>query len=390
MRWLSYFPVVHPIHLTKEVGLIPLYMARHGYDAVLCGHFPEGTYPALEGELSGLALHRLPLGGRVRFADKAFAALLWREARSIDVLQLTHLARDSMVYGIVYKALNTKGTLYLKADAYNHFLENPPPLARHPLKRWALERVRARFMKVVDLVSIENTQGVEIARRTWPALNGKLLYLPYGVHDAYLAARAHLFAAPKENLLLTVSRPGSAEKNCELLLRTLPLMPLERDWRVVVVGPFTAAFAKCWDEMCIAHPGLRERVELTGTITDRDALYKLYARAKVFFLTSRVESFGIAFAEALYAGCVIVGHPGMYAFRDLSAGGRYGVEYSDDDVASFGESLMQALSRAQARPEQVAEIRKHAAEYFSWSVLSQRLADAINLRRKQVSLPPYR
>lgn len=375
MRWVTYFPEIHNIHLTKDLGLLPYFMQRvAGYDAALLSRFPEADYPALAHEVKGLKTISLGDKGLWFFAEKASVHYLKNFAKEIDVLNLYHLSRHTLVYGYLYKKNNRKGILYLKLDAYTRHLKKSKTYARNPLKNAALKYLERRFFKAVDWISVESVAGLETARKTYPKLTNKLFYLPNGCNDFYLKKT---FPTPqkKENSILSVGRMGSRDKNYELLLRALPFLKLD-GWKIRIAGPMTPEFESKWHTEAEKYPEAAAKIEFLGLITDRKALYKEYAKAKVFFLPSRFESFGIAFAEALYFGSVLVGHHGMSAYDDLSAKGAYGVYYDDNNPESFAKALDEAAQLSGEAGIQ-NKVENHAKKNFYWSSLAANLANRL-------------
>jgi glycosyltransferase involved in cell wall biosynthesis len=352
-----------------------------GFEASLVGRFTADDYPALSTEMDGL--NTIPLGdhGNIGFLDRAMVDYLREHSNNIAVLQLTHLARHTLLYGILYKRYNPNGFLILKLDAYNEHLNKPKKYARGKIKGMLMSRIEKRFFKTVDLVTVENTEGLQLAKNNWPALVLKLEYMPNGANDRYIDSLSELQQIPKENILLTVTRPGSEEKNCELLLDALPFLHFS-NWKIVVVGEVTEAFAKRWELARAKFPEKAACIEFVGLVSDRDTLYELYSRSKIFFLASRVESFGISFAEALYCGNYLVGHSGMYAYDDLCAQGKYGSYFIDNDPASFADSLHHAVIMTDTKPMLKDELFQHAKSHFSWSVIAHRMYRSIESRMK--------
>lgn len=366
MRWLSYFPEIHNVHLTKDVGLIPYFIGlQPGWESAIVGRFTEADYPALNTEVKGLITVPLDDLGELAFVERAFMRYLKAHATEIDVLHLAHLGRHNIVYGLYYLRLNPNGKIYLKLDAYNAHLKQRKRHAKHPVKQVVMRSLEKRFMEALTLVSIENTAGYKLALLTYPEWQGKLIYLPNGANDRFID-RHFAQLPPKEKLLLCVSRPGSADKNCELMLAALPHLHLPEGWRIEVVGPCSDEFLEKWQAAQLEFPEKAALMTFSGEVSDRLALYERYARAAVFFLPSRMESFGIAYAEALYFGSLLVGHKGMYAYDDLSANGQFGSYYADNDPQSFAQALEHGVLLSQK--EGMAEAaRQHGQRNFAWS-----------------------
>ena len=70
MRWVTYFPKIERLHLTKDVGLIPHYASLKGYDATLLGHVESEL--GLPKEVADLRLEKLKNQGNWFFLDRAF------------------------------------------------------------------------------------------------------------------------------------------------------------------------------------------------------------------------------------------------------------------------------------------------------------------------------
>ncbi|MCZ4408132.1 glycosyltransferase family 4 protein [Cryomorphaceae bacterium 1068] len=368
MRWLTYFPKFESIHLTKDVGMIPFYVNLFGYESTLLGH-SEATI-SIPDEVGGLNIELLEEKRPLFFLDRAFLDWLKANAKSVDVLHLFHLSRDSIFYGAYYKRLNPKGKLYLKLDAYNDHLLSRKRYAKNPIKNALLQRTEKDFFRKLDLATIENSEGLVLTAQTYPELSPILQYLPNGCNDNYLGE--HFSGTPvKENIILSVGRLGSSDKNYELLLAALPQIKLP-EWKFVIVGPISDDFQLKIDEFFRLHPEWLDQLRFTGIISDRKRLYDLYSKASVFFLPSRFESFGISFVEALYFGSCLVGHKGMYAYRDICKDGQFGCFFEDNDPVSFAAAIEEATLKYSGS-DFLMKASEHGRNTFSWSKLIEKL-----------------
>lgn len=64
---------------------------------------------------------------------------------------------------------------------------------------------------------------------------------------------------------------------------------------------------------------IKKRIEFTGPIFDRNKLEELYKRAKIFYLPSAYESFGMVFVEAMSSGTPVIAYPAsatLYVIKD--------------------------------------------------------------------------
>jgi len=368
MRWVTFFPNFEQVHLTKDVGLIPYYIGLAGHDASLVGH---SAFPLdIPAEVCTLKVELLPDRGSIFFLDKAFLNWLKKNAIHIDVLHLFHLSRDTIFYGWYFIKCNPKGKLYLKMDAYNGHLHSRKIYASNPLKNYFLLQLQKRFFSGLNYVSVENNEGVRLASKTYPELATKIGYLPNGVNDKYLENTVDA-SSKRESIVLSVGRLGSSDKNYELFLDASEKL-LDLPCRFIIVGSMTETFRSQIDSFFESHPKAKEKITFLGNISDRQKLYDLFAKADVFFLPSRVESFGIAFVEALYFGACLVGHQGMYAYNDISSKGKYGTFYEDNNAESFAHAIESALSKSEENGFR-EEVKNHARNNFVWSKLTQEL-----------------
>jgi len=374
MRWVTFFPGVQRQHLTKDVGLLPYSMSQNGMDATLVSTGMGVAEADIPNEVRELRIITLPDKGKKFFLEKSFLKYLDEHANEIDVLNLFHLNRDTILYGLKFKKLNPKGFLYIKLDAYNQHLLKRKVYSKNPFKDLLMQIQAKKFYRAVDLFTIENTRGKKLAEKTYPEWAGKIDYLPNGCNDLYLNNRAEK-QHKKEKIVLSVGRLGSSDKNYEIFLEALEFTELS-GWKFRIIGPITEEFSARIEKERQKKPESFKNVEFTGSYTDRDKLYDEFSKASVFFLPSRFESFGIAFVEALFFGNVIVGHNEMAAFDDLSEQGRFGEYYEDSNPKSLAESLAKA-ARKSLIPDIQDQIKSHTSQNFYWSNLSRRLSSRI-------------
>lgn len=88
----------------------------------------------------------------------------------------------------------------------------------------------------------------------------------------------------KERILLTVGRLGTYEKNTETLINAFERMLLEkelRDWNLCLVGPMDASFREFLKVKFDKNIDLRERVLVTGNISDKK-YYLIITKDRLF------------------------------------------------------------------------------------------------------------
>jgi glycosyltransferase involved in cell wall biosynthesis len=381
LKFVTLFTPAQNTHLIKDVGQIPAFMHRlFGFQSELVCYRNDQDYSYTDTEAKGLQLVFLKSTGKRFFLENAVIQYLQEHARSIDVLNLYHLDRDTFYYGNLYKKLNPKGFLYCKLDLYNEFLESGKK--RHSVnlfKNAVFRRWEKKFIGRTDLFSVENQLGMQLMKQRYPALSRKIIYLPNGVNSDFIDT---LFTSPaeKEPIILIMSRIGDAIKNHEILLRVIPRLGL-KEWKVVFAGPMVQRFKPKVAAFFSEFPQLREKVIFTGPVTDRREVYNWYRRARVTCLTSRHESFGIALAEGLFFGNYLVGTEGMSSFQELSDSEKYGEQlpFNDD------QALLQCLQTIIDSPQKVDNLREDAMRFarsrFTWPVLVSQLQKEITIKQ---------
>lgn len=385
--FVTLFPPAEEQHLIKDVGQIPYFMfAEHGYDSsVVCFKNSE-VYHHLNGEVEGLKVEFLQPAGKKQFLERSVLEFLEREAKNIDVLNVYHYSRDTFFYGVLYKKLNPNGVLYLKMDLWNEQFKNGRPrFSKTWWKDLILKRKERRFQNAVDVLSFENREGMALFEGVYPSLREKCIWLPNGVNDRFLS---EYFPEPKafdqkENIILTVGRIGAEVKDHMTMLHGLAGVEL-KDWKVIIVGPVEPAFQKEAEQFLAVHLALKQKIEFVGQIDDRKRLYELYDRSKIFCLTSKRESFGIAFVEAMYFGNWIIGTDGMSAFDDLSlpdrkAGdhGRLGSKFpvgNYEELTKIFQQLIDDGGKLEASSEAISTFTN---EHFLWSKITSQLQKKI-------------
>ncbi len=158
----------------------------------------------------------------------------------------------------------------------------------------------ARTLRLLPALAVETPE----ATRLWKNLTTKLRADAGRIHCIPHPIQTELFfpdpKREKRNRIMAVGRWESYQKNLPLLLRTLrSFLGKNQTWEALVVGTGLPPDSP--------HPRIRFSPPL-----DPAALASEMRSSKIFLSSSRYESFGLAAAEALACGCVLVadwGHP---------------------------------------------------------------------------------
>jgi glycosyltransferase involved in cell wall biosynthesis len=376
--FVTIFTETENFHLVKDVGQIPYFMYKtEGYDAELISYKNNEEYPYLNKEVKGLKLNFIPNKGRLVYFELGILSYLWSFSKSIDILNLFHFKKDHLLYFLLYKTLNPKGKSYIKLDMdilffkdYNAFL-----YSKYSLKNYLLKAITKWIFQLTDVFSVETEEARSYLLRIYPELEQKLICIPNGVDNLYLEEEIKLRSwEEKENIIITVGRIGTFQKNTELFLEALKDVDLG-SWKVYIMGPVEASFQAYIDTYFTKNPLLAEKILFMGNITDRKELFEWYNQAKVFCLTSRWESFGIVFTEALYFGNYIITSP-ISSAAYITDYGKYGT-IAESDVLEFSKAIQKGINPGFLTTQRYEEIRNFSKKNFTWKGIIKKLSDKL-------------
>jgi L-malate glycosyltransferase len=384
--FVTIFPICENVHLTKDLGQIPYFLHKtHGFDSKIVSYKNNETYDNLTGEVKGLKMDFVKNTGRISFLEKGILKYIYSNAKKIDVLNLYIFSKHTFVYGIFYKMLNPSGFLFLKLDGYNEtFAEgNKVSHSTKRVKNFVLKGLEKMFLKKVDLISIENTEGEQLVKNKFPDISSKIIYLPVGVNDLFIEDKFGKNLKPyagKENIILNVGRIGEEIKNHEMIIRALAHVNM-KDWKMVFVGPVNPNFMTWFNKFIIDFPELKSKVVFTGNISDRLELYEWYNRCKIFCMTSLKESFCHSIAEALYFGNYIIGTEGIMSMADITDNEKYGLILKSNDDAALAKTLNDLISSETKLAELCPKIMAFSRKRFVWSEIIEKVFDRIETNK---------
>lgn len=136
----------------------------------------------------------------------------------------------------------------------------------------------------------------------------------------------------------------SIEKRFDLLLRAFARVASQHaDWTLVVLGegPLRPAL-----EAQIVELGIADRVRLLGAVQNPHAILR---RADLYVLSSELEGFPMALAEALACGLPVVATEYHVALRDLVQDGVNGIVVPPRDAAALAAAMDHLMGDADAR-----------------------------------------
>lgn len=354
------------VQLLKDRVILPYVCFRRFGESLKLVTKPTGDYPYLS-YLEGAELVRLP-----EEEDHMEAAIRYVEghAEEIDLLFLFGARGEYMELARAYKALRPEGIIYLKLDA-NIDWANAFPLSHEPFRA---------FLQDCDLISCEARRLQAYLYQKWQR---PLEYIPNGVHYPLYPEAADVRFADKEDMILTVGRLGTAQKNTLLLLYAyaLAFVKLKKPWKLVLVGETNQEFQTDYQEFCEKFPALSPHITLTGNIADKQELYLYYRKAKIFALPSRLEGGSPnVFSEAAIFGCTVL-TTGVDAAEDMTDFGRVGRVCPDtEDFEGFSKELLALCQNPGYLARNFHNMRAYMQDFFDYEKLAGRLQALIEVQ----------
>jgi glycosyltransferase involved in cell wall biosynthesis len=201
--------------------------------------------------------------------------------------------------------------------------------------------------------------------------------MPMGVESQRFAAGPKTSTDPGQAVLF-VGRLAR-KKGVEYLIRAFPdVLARHPDARLVLVGD-----GPCRTELeaLSSQLGLADRVRFAGSQPPAE-LPRFYRRSHVFVGPSVVarsgdtESFGLVFAEAMAAGCPVIGTT-VGGIPGLVVHGRTGLLVEPESPAALAAAINQVLDSPAQAQTMAALAQRWARRKFNWRQVAQRYADKL-------------
>lgn len=366
------------VHLYKDVCLTPYYIGKeYNLDVdIIYSNKEKKELPKTFRNISLVEIPYYKIWGIIKKVDKfrifenfSFYKYLLKKSKEIDYLMFFHIGLDKFFLILLYKILNKQGKIYLKMDSdisgvINSNSENIS------FMRKIQKILFKKLIKKIDLISIETEEAYEEILKNGVCnenISNKILYIPNGFDEEYLKEnniKIKLFEE-KENIMITVGRIGTEQKNNEMLLESLNNIDL-KDWKVYIIGPYTNEFKVKYDEFIKNNLDKKESVILIGNVDDKNLLYDYYNSAKVFLLTSRWESFGIVLSEALRFGEYII-TTDVGAAKDITNNGKIGVITEIENIVQFRNEILKVVNDKTNLREKNQKSLMLSEKQFLWS-----------------------
>jgi glycosyltransferase involved in cell wall biosynthesis len=323
-------------HLFKDIGLFAAGLAKvdRSISTVIHGSRAEIEVPhQLQGWVKTYRIDYGYDGWRSKW--KLLRLLKQGAARSVT---LYHATRQNLFFALLLRMSGLK--VYLKLDMSGTDAENLTSTWR---QTWRLKSLVVQTLfGVPNLVSCEDAD-VYRQLKAFPWSSRRLQLIPNAMLKEVAPTPSEV-NPNRLNIIVIVGRLGTKQKNSEMVLRALAMMPLSGlgGWQLHFCGPSTLAFREMLSSLLSQRPDLQDNIVLRGEL-DREKLTATYFQSKVLLVTSRFEGFSLAALEAAWAGCFLVSTP-VGGMAQLTDNWRLGYRLIDDDAHSLAVFLRQIVA----------------------------------------------
>ena len=332
-------------HFGKDVFLVPYYLGKRLNCEVTIVYPLTKTNKSFPSVMYGVHLVPLKLIHGFPWWIRNIKNLfyLWKNAQKIDILMCFHHTPLTEFRVLLYKHFNPNGVAYVKLDMGKMEDFYSSKELNNPFRR----KLTSNFLDKVDILSCETTGIYNLLKTTSNPkfqYGNKLVLMPNGFDEELLCSyniKEKSFEE-KENLMITVGRLGTSQKNTEMILRALSKVDMH-DWTFYLIGSVEKDFEAVIETFYQENPDKRDSVVFTGPIYDKKQLWEYYNRAKVFVLTSRWEGSPIVFPEAKRF-CNFIVSTEVWAYYDITDRGRLGFPIPQEDDVTLASVLAEITS----------------------------------------------
>ena len=337
---------LNSLEFGKDVVLVPYYLGQAlGYQVeICCGYSEEIATQISKRQKKDLHFVRRPLGYKPLQRIPIYVKYLWQNASRINLLMCFHWRLETFVNILLYKILNRDGLIYVKLDTESD-------------KEWDLSRcsfitirkiIYNSCLSKVNVISCETSQPYNSLchnKYFGDQLRKKLVLMPNAFDEAHLnilRIKERMYDE-KENLMITVGRLGTSQKNTEMLLKALEDVDL-KEWKFCFIGPIENDFNSIIEQFYKNYPSKRKQIIFKGKIDNKKELWEWYNKAKIFVSTSRRESYGLVLNEAKrFRNYIISTRTG--AAEDLIEQEKYGYFIEQEDNIGLSNILSQIVNK---------------------------------------------
>ena len=326
---LFYWPdgEMRDVHLYKDVGEIPKTLHEIGYYViVIVGRLRitsrppwDRTYELGEAPLRARGPATVKLIHKIIYMNAFLFKVLLNERPDIIIIMYSD-PRVLLVLAIYKYLIKKRVKIVNKLDSDGSFAHNIYKAMYYQLGTL-----------LSDKVIIETTCAYEkvLSSKLLKYMSHKLVVVPNGVSNDILFSNVHR----KREKRILFAGAITYEKGLDVLIRALFRIRQELNhWKVVIASNGADSRYQGLIKKYVELYGLEDKVEFVTA--SRAEMLDLYFSSSIFVLPTRRESYGIAIAEALASGLIVITTDGTCG-RDFESFGAIVVKKDSVDELAF-------------------------------------------------------
>lgn len=376
--FLTYFPNYTDIHLFKDPGQIPFRFRKTLYyeSYIICNSMEQQVGKTKQ-YVNILILPK----GRIKRYIKLICFFI-KNRKKIKIFNIFQIDFHNVFIALLCKALVPDVFIYLKMD--NCVYTGPYPWEKifdkivipnkvFPyIKENYIQKIKNLILKnylidKVDLFSIEDNDSKKYYEKNYHFFRKKIVTV-YNGHVADLFDSKAVI--DKENIILNIGNLGTYSKATDILLKAFTKIAGKYNYSLHFSGKVDKNFQPYIDEYFKKNPSLKNKIEFHGYL-NKEELFSLYNRSKIFCLPSRFEGFANVFSEAMYFKNAII--TTKYVSPREIIKDKMGIIIEKDNV----EELVEALSFLIENPNKIREYGENAhnfaKQYLNWDFIVSEL-----------------
>lgn len=330
IKFATIFRDFEKIHLTKDVGMIPMAMTKITGEKSSIFYWCRSNSVDVEDFHDFVELRPIIACGRLHFIIKVLMVII-RE--KFTVVNLYHLKNETLLIAFVLSFLPVD--VYLKLDMDTTGMDH----LRNKLDIAIYGIVITYIVKKIRIISVESRSILNELKKLNTGFAHTKLITNAILNETVLAPRTDF--CHRKNIILISGRIGVYQKNHELILSSLERIDDLQDWEIVFAGPVEDGFCGRVDKSKISSI-VKNRIKFVGEL-NRKEIFELYSKTKVFLLPSRREGFSLALLEAAYMGCYIVATD-VGGVREVTKDGDFGRIFPQEDTYELSNIIKTVIN----------------------------------------------
>lgn len=320
-----------------------------------------------------------------RFNNLNIIKYIFKSAKKTDVIFQYLISWNTLLYSFIFKKINKNITSYIKLDnsinAINDYewfklfyRAKEGQSLKYIIKKFLIQHY---FIHSVNLFSVEDDDTKQFLLKKFNFFKDKLICIPNGLDfDQTRSINVKTFAE-KENIILTAGRIGDYEKNTDIFLDAVLSIGFDnlQNWRIILAGGINNGFQFKIDDFYKKDKRFKENVFFVGH-KNRDELFELYNKSKIFCLPSKWEGFANVFAEAMYFRNALITTNTTSPKNIIK--NKMGLIIPPDDQTELAKAILILINNKEMLEMFCNEAHNYAKENLDWNKIVIKLINELN------------